>query len=300
MKRDYYIGIVVICVVLLIGAFSYLPIAQTTVTWEGILPGISTELGGTYAINVAYTASTVGWDVSEESALTNTVQEIMSLTHTTSGTPANGIGLEWVATQETSANNSEDVGAVQFYMSDTTATSEDASFGVELMAAGAAKAEVLTVSSVGALAIDSGFTANADEDDSDSQISSDNVTDAFKVDAGTDRVDIGTWGTWQRSAAIEATGYSITATDRAQVFDASHTDTGAMSITLDTDLVAYTGLVLVICDTELNANNNNVSIGTEGAETINEAEEFVMNAAGECVWVQADGTNWQVIGGYLE
>ena len=109
MKRDYYIGIVVICVVLLIGAFSYLPIAQTTVTWEGILPGISTELGGTYAINVAYTASTVGWDVSEESALTNTVQEIMSLTHTTSGTPANGIGLEWVATQETSANNSEDV-----------------------------------------------------------------------------------------------------------------------------------------------------------------------------------------------
>lgn len=166
MKRNYYIGIIALCIALLIGGLAYFPIAKeestsrSTQTWEGILPGISTERGGTYALNIAMTQSTVGLDVSEESALTNTVQEVMSLTHTTSGTAAAGIGLEWVATQETAAANNEDIGAVQFYMSDVTATSEDASFGIELMAAGAAKAEVFTIGSTGVISLVNGGTIN--------------------------------------------------------------------------------------------------------------------------------------------
>lgn len=167
-----------------------------------------------------------------------------------------------------------------------------------------------TDSTDNALFIDSGnstletngvtVTLNQGGADVDTIIESDNVTDALKVDAGTDRLDWGTWYTMEGSAAIQAASYSITSTSRATYYDIDYTDTGIVGVTLDTDLVAYTGLVLGFCDSELNANTNNIQIGTEGAETINEANTYTMDANGECVWVRANGTNWHIINAYLE
>ena len=53
-------------------------------------------------------------------------------------------------------------------------------------------------------------------------------------------------------------------------------------------------------DGELNANTNNIQIGTEGAETIDEANTYTMDADGEAVTIMSDGTNWFIIDAYLE
>ncbi len=140
--------VLILAAALVIGLAAY-TVGQSTVTWEGILPGISTELGGTYAINIANTASTVGLDVSEETALTNTVNGTIKSTHTTSGTPAAGIGNGYWVYQGTAAANTEKVMELNAVITDATATSEDADFVVELMAAGAASAEAFRISSTG-------------------------------------------------------------------------------------------------------------------------------------------------------
>jgi hypothetical protein len=152
MKKEYkkylwYAGISVAVALLFTGVL----VAQTTVTWEGILPGVSTELGGTEAINIAWTQSTVGLDVSEETALTNTVHPLVTLTHQTSGTAAAGIGVEIAAYQEVVAD--ELIGSAGWVLDDATAASEDASFSIELMAAGAAKAEKFAIESTGVVTL---------------------------------------------------------------------------------------------------------------------------------------------------
>lgn len=209
-----------VLVAVLIFALTGILNAQSTVTLEGVLPGISSELGGSYAINIAMTQSTVGLDVSEESAVTNTLYEVESVTHTTSGTPANGIGVKKTWTQETSASNNEDVGYFGWEVTDTTAASEDASFVVGNMAAGAAAAQVLEVTSVGvvelvgAATLDNATAAtelnitetniqltgaidmeggnvkiNEDSGDYDFAIETDSTDDAFSIDSGASTLD---------------------------------------------------------------------------------------------------------------
>jgi hypothetical protein len=194
--------------------------SPSVVTWDGILPGIASELGGTYGINIAMIQSTVGLDVSEESALTNTMHEIASFTHTTSGTPATNIGEKIVFTQETAAANNEDVGYIGFSMSDVTAASEDASFVVGNMAAGAAAATKFTVGStgivtmVGSASLDNTTAAtelnitetniqltgaldleggnvkiNEDSGDYDFAIETDSTDNAFSIDSGSSTLE---------------------------------------------------------------------------------------------------------------
>jgi len=267
MKKRLWIGLTVIaCLTIVVGVWQFPAISQSTLTLEGFLANVYSGTG-TEALNVAWTQSTVGLDVSEESALTNTVHEVMSLTHTTSGTPANGIGLEWAATQETSASNNEDIGSVGFYMSDVTAASEDASFSVELMAGGSAKSEVFVVNSVGDGALDGSLSFGG-----------------FKT---------------APYEEITAATYSITAATKAQYFVVNYTDTGAVGLTLDTDLTVD-GRILTIKDGELNANTNNIVIGTEGAGTIDEAATYTMDADGESVTLLSDGTDWFIMNAYGE
>ncbi len=52
--RTQHVLILAAALVIGLAAFT---VGQSTVTWEGVLPGIATELGGTYAINVAMTSS---------------------------------------------------------------------------------------------------------------------------------------------------------------------------------------------------------------------------------------------------
>lgn len=87
------------------------------------------------------------------SALTNAVQNVFDVKHTTSGTPANGIGAGLTFTQETSAANNEIGMIFQALATDTTAGSEDFSFILKLMKAGAAASTALSVTSTGVLTL---------------------------------------------------------------------------------------------------------------------------------------------------
>lgn len=98
---------------------------------------------------------------------------------------------------------------------------------------------------------------------------------------------------------ITASTYSIVSTTKAVNYVVNYTDTGASGVTLDTDLLVD-GRTITIKDGELNAGTNNITIGTEGAETIDEAATYTIDANGEAVTLMSDGTNWFVIGGYGE
>lgn len=87
------------------------------------------------------------------SALTNTVLSAYQITHETSGSPANSIGTGLTFVQETSAGNNESVMALNAVITDVTGASEDAKFSVELMAAGAAKAEKFSIGSTGIVSL---------------------------------------------------------------------------------------------------------------------------------------------------
>ena len=252
--------VLILAMALVIGLTAF-TVGQSTVTWEGILPGISSELGGTYAINIANTASTVGLDVSEETALTNTVNGTIKSTHTTSGTPANGIGNGLWVYQESSASNTEKILELNGVITDATAGSEDAKLSIELMAGGAASAEVASISSEG-----------------------DFTTAGWLI---------------LPSTTVAATPYTISATNKASAIILDYTDTGAASIMLP--VTPADGTIISISDGDMNASSNNITVGG-GAATINEAATFVQNADGESTTFLYDsgGTDWQIIGGYLE
>lgn len=87
------------------------------------------------------------------SALTNSVQNVFGVQHTTTGTPANGIGVGLYFVQETSANNNETGMIFEALTTDVTGTSEDFDFVLKLMAGGAAAAEKFRVTSTGVVTL---------------------------------------------------------------------------------------------------------------------------------------------------
>lgn len=94
-------------------------------------------------------------------ALTNTVQQVARLSHITSGIPANSIGLGLEFEQETTADNNEVVATMNSVVTDVTALSEDADLVFNTMAAGAAAAERLRISSTGLLTVTTSGTLQA-------------------------------------------------------------------------------------------------------------------------------------------
>jgi len=100
-------------------------------------------------LGVGTTTADKLFHMEEDTALTNTVNIIERSTHTTSGTPAAGIGVGHEFEQETSASNNEIIGNYAFVMTDVTAAAEDADFVLSLMEAGAAAAEKFRVTSKG-------------------------------------------------------------------------------------------------------------------------------------------------------
>jgi hypothetical protein len=92
-------------------------------------------------------------DVSGDDAANNTVTESATLVHTTSGTPAAGIGTGLGFTVETSASNNESVAKIEAVTTDVTSTSEDADLVFKTMAGGATAAERVRITSTGAIAV---------------------------------------------------------------------------------------------------------------------------------------------------
>ena len=82
-------------------------------------------------------------------ALTSTIQQLFRLTHTTSGTPANGIGLGIEFEQETAAGNNEIIAGIQANASSVTATSEEGELVLLTMGAGAAMVARVRIDSTG-------------------------------------------------------------------------------------------------------------------------------------------------------
>ena len=76
-----------------------------------------------------------------DDATNNAVTYVERLTHTTSGTPANGIGVGVEFEVETSAGNNEVGATIEAVTEDVTSTSEDFSVVVKTMRAGAAAEE---------------------------------------------------------------------------------------------------------------------------------------------------------------
>jgi len=81
------------------------------------------------------------------SALTNTVQQVARLTHITSDTPANGIGVGLEFEQETTVGNNEIIATIEAICTDVTAASEEGALSLKIMVAGAAATEALRVDS---------------------------------------------------------------------------------------------------------------------------------------------------------
>ena len=123
-------------------------------------------------------------------------------------------------------------------------------------------------------------------------------TDVLSVDSTNDIVEVNGW--YDNPYAVVATQYyTLNAATKANYHVINYTDTGSQWTMLDTD-ATVDGRVVTIKDGELNASNANIVISTEGAETIDEADTYTIDADGEAVTLLSDGTNWFVINGYLE
>ena len=122
--------------------------------------GETTNLTTDQILNASFDATNgslkVQWsknDAEIVSALTNSVQNVFGVQHTTTGTPANGIGVGLYFVQETSANNNETGMIFEALTTDVTGTSEDFDFVLKLMAGGTAAAEKFRVTSTGVVTL---------------------------------------------------------------------------------------------------------------------------------------------------
>ena len=80
--------------------------------------------------------------ITKNDAVTNTVTDLLILTHSTSGTAAASFGAGLVYKLEDAAGNIETVASIDAVLTDATNGSEDVKLSMKTMIAGAAKAEV--------------------------------------------------------------------------------------------------------------------------------------------------------------
>jgi hypothetical protein len=273
-------------------------------------------------------ANTLGeLSVHHETALTNTVDPTLEIRHTTSGTPANGIGTSLDFKQQTAAAGDEEIGArIAAVTTDVTGASEDFKIDFMTMAGGAAAATTLSVGSTGIITMAGGtvldnstsasevnitetaiqltgaidleggvVTVNDDSGDYDFTVESNDVADALKVDAGTNAVIHGAWDIWEYVKTTDAS-YSLSSSGRASNF--IQTVGSAATFHLMTALLTNPGAGMVI--TIKTGGSNDVTIDTEGSETIDGANTYTLDGTYEAVTLTNDGANWFVLSGYLE
>lgn len=91
--------------------------------------------------------------------------------------------------------------------------------------------------------------------------------------------------------SVSATTYSVLSAD--QFLNITSTPSVALALTLPTDQCTA-GRIITIKDAGYSASTNNITIDTEGAEKIDNADTFVINYSGDSISVYSDGTNWHV------
>lgn len=92
---------------------------------------------------------TISGSFTTNDAISGAVTDVLEMTHTTTGTPTTGIGTGISFTTETAIDNNETGMTLDAVTTDISAASEDFDFVVNLMAGGAAAAEVFRVTSAG-------------------------------------------------------------------------------------------------------------------------------------------------------
>ena len=133
-----------------------------TLTNGNIIIPDSGTIGSTTNNSAVTIASNGSLTLSSASTATNSVTEMLNLTHTTSGTPAAGIGTDIAFTVETADNNNEKGMILEALTTDVTSGQEDFDFVVKLMEGGSTAAERMRVTSDGHLTVgDHNTGANA-------------------------------------------------------------------------------------------------------------------------------------------
>jgi len=97
---------------------------------------------------------------------------------------------------------------------------------------------------------------------------------------GTNRVQI---------EEINSTPYLLRASD--YIIHVTYTLIAPATIIIPSVLIAQEGRICVVKDGGLNASTNNITIETEGAETIEGEVDFVLIANGESISIYSDGSN---------
>jgi hypothetical protein len=98
-----------------------------------------------------------GGTFTKTTATTNAVTQVLRVDSQSSGTPATGIGVGIEFATETAAGNTEIGATIEAITTDVTSTSEDFDLSFKTMAAGAAAAERMRVTSTGNLQFNSGY-----------------------------------------------------------------------------------------------------------------------------------------------
>lgn len=76
-------------------------------------------------------------------------------------------------------------------------------------------------------------------------------------------------------------------------------NTTAFTVTLASGLARSQDFFIVIKDIGGNAGTNNITIGTEGSETIDGSSTYVLNTNRESISLMNDLTNFHIFSGYL-
>lgn len=102
------------------------------------------------------------------------------------------------------------------------------------------------------------------------------------------------------STVIEADGATATIqlssiTKSYKVFvKSTYTATGTQIITLSSDIAAISGVSITIKDAGKNAGTNNITVVTEGSETIDGDSSFIISSDNDAYVFTTDGSNWFV------
>ena len=126
-----------------------------------------------------------GMSIAGTTSATNAAQDIMGILHTTSGTPANNIGVGMSFAQETSVDHYETGMRLIAQATDVTGGSEDFDFTVNLMSGGSPTAEKMRLTSTGNLSIAGDLTVTGGDIDLSGEISTitlkDNISNALII-----------------------------------------------------------------------------------------------------------------------
>lgn len=207
----------------------------------------------------------------------------------------------------------EDYGAIKVVPTDTVATQEDGNMYFYI-AVGSALANNMTLAEAGLYVQNTLFVDTITEVTPDTGVTIDGVelkddgitlgtgatVDNIETDISDDDTHIATSGAIvdyvryrDGVTTVNAATYDLLVTD--YILHVTYTGTGAVtSLTLPT-AQCTSGRLIHIKDAGGNASVNNITVDTEGAETIDGAATAVINGDYDAITLYSSGSNWYII-----